>query len=264
MENKYNKICRCCLSEEGRMKNMLEADVILNNQQKIKLFHSYIAACTGVDLHHLTKDETWKNICEQCETKLTASYEFRELCLESNRVLQERTELLPEVKDEHLSDEETTEIDKSFVYAEFAKPEGSLHQFNQVFVKESDDPSTVLEPVIKIEEDTIDDGAVVMQTKNEEKPVIPEKIDGDETKSNGSYRDCDDFQDGGDDDDQDNETEPTEKNEKYDAIDMMSGKFTCYQCDLVMTNVREYVAHKKEHVEYVRLDRKCIVCEEHM
>jgi hypothetical protein len=123
--NRINKICRCCLSENGRMKNMLEEYFKLSKRRKIHLIDGY-STCTGIEQNI---DQSSSDICEPCETKLTISYEFREQCQTSNQAFLKRLEdeLLTVVKLETLSDE-----DPDIVYNDSASQQS--HHFNQVFV----------------------------------------------------------------------------------------------------------------------------------
>jgi hypothetical protein len=137
-----NKICRCCLSENGRMKNMLEEYFQFPKRHKIHLIDGY-STCTGIEQNI---DQSSSNICEPCETKLTISYEFREQCRISNQALL-KDDLLPVVKLETLSDE-----DPNIVYND-STSQHSQH-FNQVFVVNDmkELHAEPLMPVIKTEE----------------------------------------------------------------------------------------------------------------
>jgi hypothetical protein len=239
MENKFNIICRCCLSEEGDMKNMLEDVLVLNKKRKIQILETY-SACSGVDFQ-LVRNETWKNICERCEQTLALAYEFRELCQESNRVLLERSDLIPlEMKEEALSENGDAENSPNFVYAPSNnKLEGSSHQFNQVFVvKNSYD---VDGNEIKTETD------IPPSVENEIKPLENDaKSDfdqKDEPATNKATLKLDD--------------------ENYEVISDMPGKFMCFVCDAVMSSHREYQIHRNSiHSESHRIDRNCLLCGE--
>jgi hypothetical protein len=247
------------------MKNMLEDELMLSEKRKIELLQIY-TACSGVDSHHLTKDEPWKNICTVCEKKLVTSYEFREQCQESYRILQERAELLPELKEEILSDnEENTQgiIYAAVDYSDATKPENSAHLFTQVFVVKEQD--SVLEPEIKIEVPEVS----VIEKEVDSKQPAPEQIDNDDTQSNGSCRAIDDF-----DEDSEGVVEKRKKrlkiskplpkldDESFEIIADMPGKFMCFICDEVLHTHRDYQNHKIMHGEVRRIDKKCFVCGE--
>jgi hypothetical protein len=109
-DNKFDKICLCCLTEEGQMKNIqneLPASVLL---LKIQLAEGY-QLCTGISLDTIGEPTDKKMICHQCEEKLKSSIEFRELCQASYQTLKEKkADIIPDlcldVKHEVLSDDE--------------------------------------------------------------------------------------------------------------------------------------------------------------
>jgi hypothetical protein len=116
--NQSTQVCRCCLKEAENMKNLIQ-DVFHKSKQKISILAGY-SVCTGIE----PDVNTISNICKRCEKKLRNSYEFRELCQSSNRILLERSDTLKEEvqSDDELQDRETV-----------VSP-SSTAQFIQVFV----------------------------------------------------------------------------------------------------------------------------------
>jgi Zinc-finger associated domain (zf-AD) len=225
------------------MKDM--ADVMLMAEKQETTILCCYFTCSGIDLSQ-TQPES-NNICKPCERKLINAYEFRELCQESNRVLLERSGLLPEVKKEDISDEEV-------------KPDLSL-AFNQVFLEDHPEVAPVVSAeVIKIEDDD--------QELEEPELKLDAKVEVDEASK--SPEPDDNWNDGYESEEepattskeepkheQQEEEKPTEDND----VDDFPGKFLCFQCDLVLNTLGEYTIHRIA-CKGSRYRQHCNICNE--
>jgi hypothetical protein len=126
---KLDIICRCCLTEEGSMKNMQKETFESGKKHKVRLLDGF-AKCSGVNLF-TELDESTKNICQSCENKLRSSYDFRELCQTSDEVLRKKLDFIVDVKEEF--DSENEENEKNIVYED-----NQPYKFSQVFVAQKD------------------------------------------------------------------------------------------------------------------------------
>jgi Zinc-finger associated domain (zf-AD) len=238
MDLKRPNQCRCCLAENRKLKNM--TDLLVGAQKQKTTIICCYSACSGIDLSH-SEPEISKSICKSCEKKLIIAYEFRELCQESDRVLQEQARLLATVKKEDLSDEESSQA------------------FNQVFLEVQSEvaPSIPVE-VIKIEDDSPKEAE---QTPKQEEKM---EIDDEAVKSPESD---DNWNDNYEPDDVSsaNEEEKDEKQEEPTTdcieIDEMPGKILCFQCDLVLNSIGDYKAHRIACTGS-RYKQYCSICNE--
>jgi hypothetical protein len=100
-----NQICYCCLAEtlDDDMKNMLK-DKFDRCNFKLKLTDAY-QTCSGINIDDDAFSQLF--ICRACETKLQASFQFRELCHNSHETMKGRLEsALVDVKEEYESEQE--------------------------------------------------------------------------------------------------------------------------------------------------------------
>jgi hypothetical protein len=139
MNRSDTSLCRCCLQEKGKMKNMLK-EILQpppnHKDTKITLFEGYIN-CSGIEPR---PEDIHKSICRKCEKNLKISFEFRELCRESNETL---------LKTTGLDDISDVKCEEKFVYSETrSRKQGYMHS---VFVAEANE-NDILIPEIKIEE----------------------------------------------------------------------------------------------------------------
>jgi Zinc-finger associated domain (zf-AD) len=257
MDIKPLNVCQCCLAEDRKMKSMTD-HLVVAKKSRVTISSCY-SACSGVNLSQ-SQLEIPRNICKPCEKILIKAYEFRELCQESDRLLQERFGLLTEVKKETVSDEE---VEKEYLYAESKPdPEQPSQVFNQVFLRNQ--PEVALnEAVIKIEDDLPDPTPEKDDTK--EVPENLEAVKAPESDDNGieDYEPEPATATSDEMDDVKEHNEPKGERKKYEnlEVDELNGKFLCYQCDLVLHSIREYREHRKMCLE-TRKKQSCKMCNE--
>jgi hypothetical protein len=128
MDIKTDNICRCCLQEKNALKNMGQIILVNSKQTKITLFEGY-KICSGIEL---ISQASHKDICQKCEDFLKISFEFRQLCRDSNDTLQERSGMINDVKTETLSDIENNEHE-SIVYSEYKPPRSKAGKHKQMY-----------------------------------------------------------------------------------------------------------------------------------
>jgi hypothetical protein len=75
MKEANENLCRCCLASRQTLKNMLHER--MKSASAIKMIE-FFAVFSGIS------DEIATKICKACETKLNASFEFRELIKRSS------------------------------------------------------------------------------------------------------------------------------------------------------------------------------------
>jgi hypothetical protein len=253
-DNKFEKICFCCLTEDGDMKDMLhEVFTFAEKKMKIQFVESY-TICAGIEQSKI--DNTVALICLTCEDKLRASYEFRELCRTSYRIHKEKTTglvsnkdvVLVEIKNELPSDGE--EMD--FVYDNSSKK--SSHNFSQVFVKEKDQLAAV--PRVK-------KTGVKRPKATKPEYKIP-KVEQPMVESEN--------------DDAPFDHKPTKKYKplkskkpKVEAVadsglneSNFEANYICYHCDIFLPTHAQYLMHREsQHMSgngFLRLDRICNIC----
>jgi hypothetical protein len=256
---KFNSVCQCCLADDAPMKNMLtEMD------QNVKLIENF-QICSGIDLlleSNSTKTEdTCKNICHNCESKLRLSIEFRELCHISQKILKERLSSIGVIKEEPISDDEPLVF-----YTEKGSKRSSIIR-TQVFIRrQSDSDSKEIQPTsMKIEENIIE--PVIAQFQDV--PIPKDDVDDD-------FFDNDDFCAGQDSDDEslppkivntkENESVEEEKTGIIadEEISTMPALFMCYYCDEILPTLKDLLVHRNNHAINLsaKIQRKCFVCQE--
>jgi Zinc-finger associated domain (zf-AD) len=149
---KFEIACRCCLTEHGHMKNLLQDTFEVANGDSVKLLEGF-SKCSGINPD---PDPVLSNICDSCETKLANAYNFRELCQASNRVLEEHSSV---VKQELQSDEESapSKRDKLTKRKRPGRPKKTAEVTEIIFMKveplevEKEKPEPVEEEEVKEE-----------------------------------------------------------------------------------------------------------------
>jgi hypothetical protein len=291
-DNTFTNTCRCCLTEEGKMKNMSNL-MFEEADKKIKiLFLEGYTICSGIDLNSDHNEIMCRGICKTCEDKLKASYEFRVLCHYSAKVLKERADADMEVKEELLSDNEDN--DQNFVYQDFEQKlsDKLSQQFSQVFVRDKTKvivaaknkenkpnskadmktegiilkPSTVEETVVNILPNPV----------NEEQPTTF-KVEIEKDESNESSHEDTHHAEDSDDEDKPlaivvakngkrkKKIAKTEKPLFNVDVESMEANYMCYYCDTYLSTHNEYVKHRENHMadrSSHRLERKCNICDE--
>jgi hypothetical protein len=245
---KFRDICQCCLTEEGFMKNMLTEQL-----HEVKLIEGF-KRCSGIDLLVQKGDNCQKNICEKCEQDLKVSFEFRERCHTSQRILRDRSSFITAVKDEPISD------DDALVLCDETTSKGSeQQQFTQVFVKHASSSAKVKCEPLKSE-----------PTQNEYMEV---KVNPDEMQMylHNAEQQQEYY---------DESKKPKRKKSKkrksapaapapLDSVDVATfeASYMCYHCDEYLPTHNEYVIHRDNHVrgnsdmvEERKINRKCYVC----
>jgi Zinc-finger associated domain (zf-AD) len=248
---KYEKACRCCLAEHGHMKNLIEDTFQVTNGESITLLEGF-TKCSGINPE---ADKTHTNVCNSCENKLIISYEFREQCQTSNRILEEH---LPVVKLEHYSDEEAPprKKEKTTKKKKPGRPKKVADVPEIVYMKEEPFEEPRIELAQCEEPKTLDDEKV------KEESII---IDSNSIKANDSDNEDDidgigsDDRDFNDDDDYDEEEEDKTEadSEKKDPA-----SYQCFHCDIRFRTYTLLCRHKNaEHpVEQRPIKRTCPVC----
>jgi hypothetical protein len=233
-DQKFEQICFCCLTEVGQMKDMLhEVFTIAEKRVKIQFIESY-TICAGIDESQIDGPSAY--ICLNCESKLRASYEFRDLCRTSFRILKDRTNLatdLVEIKHEMGSDGEEV----LFVYNNSGKE--SAHTLSQVYIKENDPMTSAGPRTSKLK----------TEAKEEDADFSCRSA-----KKSGRL----------------NQTEEktvdivaAKKRRKCDVLGMNEAKFICYYCDKFLPTHEKYVEHcENEHPGdgLLQLNRTCNIC----
>jgi hypothetical protein len=226
-DNKFSNVCQCCLTDHGPMKNMLA-----ERTRKVKLIER-LKCCVGIDLLLEDKGGDCKNICLKCETNLKISYEFHELCIESQRILISH---IDDVKEEPVSGDDEPLV----LYTKKTKS-GSHQQFTQVFVKNIESVN------IKFEENS-------SQLKDEK------------TKVNSGDEEIVIHHDSTSNPQQSKDEITKAPVEKID-VSTMEANYMCYHCDQFLPTHKDYIMHRENHVrensviEERQIRRKCNVCQ---
>jgi Zinc-finger associated domain (zf-AD) len=245
---KFEIACRCCLTEHGHMKNLLQDTFEVANGDSIKLLEGF-SKCSGINPD---PDPVLSNICDSCETKLANAYNFRELCQASNRVLEEHSSV---VKQELQSDEESapSKRDKLTKRKRPGRPKKTAGVPEIIFMKE--------EP-LEVEKEKEKTEPVEEEDVKEESEIPAEDAassamdhhDHDDTDSNSIKANDSDF----DEDESDKEViEDADEERKQRAL------YQCFHCDTYHASYSGLAKHKSsEHpAEYLLpIKRICPVC----
>jgi hypothetical protein len=177
MDIKTDNCCRCCLQEKSALKNMGQIVLVNSKQTNITLFEGY-KICSGIEL---ISQASYTDICQKCENFLKISFEFRQLCRDSNDTLQERSGMIDDVKTETLSDIEDNE-QESIVYSVYKAPRSKAGKHNkqmfqhQVFVVKPAETDDSPESEIKNEKDIEGpenvDVKVVMKEESQVRKIV--------------------------------------------------------------------------------------------
>jgi Zinc-finger associated domain (zf-AD) len=259
-DNKFDKICFCCLTEEGQLKNMLD-EVLLSTKIKIQFVEGY-TICSGIS----PDTSTLKNICQNCEEKLKTSYAFRELCRASYQTLKERSSLIAEMCVDVKHEVASASENDDYVYDIFDEEvKSDPCQFNQVFVKDISDQvpakrkkkSTTKRHSKKhalqendptnatpLKSEQTDDSDVSVRVKR--KPKVAKRSKRKEARPEKVKR-----------------FKPEPPPAEDTAV--MESTFVCYYCDAVMQTHNDFQKHRTEHMirnSYPSINRVCNICQE--
>jgi hypothetical protein len=256
-EVKLDNICRCCLQEKNDLKNMLKEIFIAKNDGQITMLDGY-TICSGVELK---SESNYKSICRKCEKNLKISFDFRELCRDSNEVLLERAGLT-DVKTEVLSDTEDNGQD-NFVYSEYAQhqeeSDSSQMYRHQVFVK-AGEKGIISIPTIKIKSEEKPSKVVAAKEavrepenvgveiilKEERQELVKKDAESDDDRHQDP--DYDSYDD--DDDVKDRKQAVVAEHSGDENLDtfLLEGNYACPLCELVLDNFRDFKSHRKTHL----------------
>jgi hypothetical protein len=268
--NQQTRHCQCCSTLQGTMKNMMT-----ETYQSIE-YSEMLRICFGLNLlddHQPPPPaNAIRNICFVCEMNLKSSFDFREQCYKSQKLLKERNTLPLAVKDEPVSDEEplilcTASLNKTSRGR--GRPPKSDVTFTQVFVKTN---TKTVEAIVKIESSSSIEKAG-QESPSIVKPmaaITAKKVDDDNTKT--EFED-DDYYDKAQLSNASSDSEGTmakffEEPISNDPHANLLGRFMCYVCDEYFDTFLAFVTHRdnhdiyKNHIASRKINRACLVCKE--
>jgi Zinc-finger associated domain (zf-AD) len=272
---KLKPTCRCCLSEDGEMKNM-QLEKFTFKSKKILLLDGF-AACSGVNLNEESED-TCRTVCATCELQLLQFYEFREMCQVSTQTIRERFD----IKQETLSNGDGDEV----IYTDYLPYGGSEVQPTTPVAKQrpekvKDEAAFVVNPIVEIKE------VVDMQNVSNPTSVIKRESDDNGSPQTDGHFDDHFAQDGSDSEtsirkhkshhqkshkrkkiirikQEDEEPEEDETTAAVNAeVANMEANFMCYHCDQFIPTHAQYISHRQNHLwnrSPSRIERVCFVC----
>jgi hypothetical protein len=239
IETKFESLCQCCLTETGVLKNMGTENFKRSNEHNLLAIYK---KCSGVEITTAENYKFGHRICERCVDRLTVTYEFREQCKSSYKVLKERYDLLMELKEEPMSDDEPLILNND-----------EPGKRTQVFVRHK----------IKSEKFII----LPTDTKEETTELIQEPVNNDDSNNEDTDMMVDDEPDAKDVTPKEIVEEPAE--ESLDEVETMEAHFMCYYCDAILTTHSDYIIHRENHVmEHTTIakarsiSRNCFLCGE--